>query len=344
MTSAHEKLPDKTDVLVVGAGPAGLAAALKLAESGSSILLVDSRKRIGHPIRCAEITGLDYFDKMGVEPRPGWMRVATVSWKDIPVIILNREKTESGIAEIAAKRGAIVRTSTSVVAVGEFDGNGRRVTLINGKNTQTIFTRCVIAADGVSSYVARCSGIDTYLPPSRVATGVAFRVSDVNLKYPERIYNRPLPPPLSKIPYYYFWVVPNGNREANIGLGVPGPGGFKALILLRKMMAESDALSGGRVVQTIVGILPDAPPLAKPFGDGLLVTGGAARMLDPLTGGGISTAVLSGSAAADTLIEVGGAVTTRDRLNRYPEKIKNTVYLRLERQWKKRRRQEQHPL
>ena len=42
------------DVLVAGAGPAGLCAALTAARAGASVLLVDPKSEIGLPVRCAE--------------------------------------------------------------------------------------------------------------------------------------------------------------------------------------------------------------------------------------------------------------------------------------------------
>ena len=45
------------DVAVVGQGPAGGMAALRLAEAGHSVIVFDRKKRIGDPIHCGEGLG-----------------------------------------------------------------------------------------------------------------------------------------------------------------------------------------------------------------------------------------------------------------------------------------------
>ncbi|NUQ07075.1 MAG: FAD-dependent oxidoreductase, partial [Anaerolineae bacterium] len=44
------------DVIIAGAGPAGSAAAIRAAEAGLSVLLLEKRQEIGVPVRCGEAT------------------------------------------------------------------------------------------------------------------------------------------------------------------------------------------------------------------------------------------------------------------------------------------------
>jgi len=103
------------------------------------------------------------------------------------------------------------------------------------------------------------------------------------------------------------------------------------------MMQKTDAYSGGRIVQTIVGAISDVRPLKTPFTDGLMILGSAARMVDPQTGGGIWYAAVSGKAAAKTLIELQGTSATADRLWAYRWRLEKTVYKPLHRLWHNRR-------
>ncbi len=60
--------PKNVDVLVVGAGPAGLAAARALVKSGAHTMMVDARERMGHPLRCAEISSKRLFADLDLPP------------------------------------------------------------------------------------------------------------------------------------------------------------------------------------------------------------------------------------------------------------------------------------
>lgn len=317
MTS-RSTVPEQVDALVAGAGPGGLSAALELVAAGMTVAVVDSRRIIGHPVRCAEITGLDFFEKLGLEPREGWIRCrARITWfGGLEAFVLDRERTELEISQILEERGAIVAPATSVVGLSEFDGNGRRVTLRGESEVREIRARCVIAADGVASSVARLTGIDTFLPPQRMASGLAYRLADVRLRAPDEMVVEPLPPPHPPVPGY-FWVLPNGEGTACVGLAMPGLDGTRVRRLLERMIRDSEALSGGRRVQTVVGLLSDSRPLQKPLADGVLVIGGAARFVNPVNGAGIRMAVESGKHAARTLIELNGAAASATALSGY---------------------------
>ncbi len=292
----RRKIPNIIDVLIVGAGPAGLAAALHLSSKKRlKIVLVDSRTTIGRPIRCGETTGDNYFKVLGIKPRDHWIRQKLAETPGL--FVVNRELSELQISHVVAQRGVFVAPETSVVSVGEFDGDGRGVTLASRAGERQVYARCLMAADGVSSSVARSAGVDTYLPPKKIVSSMAYRIVDAELKSPEKAHIEQLPLPFPPYPYY-FWVIPNGAGEANVGLYIPSMDGHKARPLLDRLLSETDAIQGGRIVQTVVGMIPDTPPLKKPHANGLLVLGTAARFIDPLSAGGIGPAAQCGRAAA----------------------------------------------
>ncbi|MDD5309853.1 MAG: NAD(P)/FAD-dependent oxidoreductase [Deltaproteobacteria bacterium] len=322
----------RTHVLIVGAGPAGLGAALALLEKRVRVVVVDARKVIGSPVRCGEATRKDFFDVLGVEERPEWIRQRLGGGGSL--IVLDRERYEFDVAQIAARRGAVVWPAASVVGVGPFDGTRRRVTIERDGERHELEAMCVIAADGVSSTVARLAGMDTFLGLDRIASGLVYQVRGATLARPDAVHVEPLPKPFPAYPYY-FWVIPNGPGAANVGLYVPGRVGFRARELLDRMLAQTAAIKGGRVVRTVVGLIPDARPLQTPYADGLLVTGGAARLIHPLSGGGIGPAVLSGKAAARTILALGGKPAVKDALAEYRKRIE-PIYSSLDELWRSR--------
>jgi digeranylgeranylglycerophospholipid reductase len=331
------KLPDRVDTLVAGAGPAGLTASLALAGSGADVLLVDAREVIGSPLRCGEVTLEDFFEVVGVDPRPSWIRMRGMRQRFVKrsMVVLDRKVMERELAEIAAERGVTVRAGTAVVGVDEFDGRARRVTLRTADGDQDVLARTVIAADGVSSSVARLAGVDTHLHPDAACSGIAYLVTGARIENEGEGHTARLPEPYPSIPYY-FWVIPHGGGGANVGLYVPGRDGARARALLDRMMAESDAIDGGEITEVVVGIIPDAPPLERPFADGLLITGAAARMILPLSAGGIAPAAISGKQAARAVIGLDGEPATAERLTAYREGLEQ-LYSSIDDKWGLRR-------
>jgi digeranylgeranylglycerophospholipid reductase len=321
----------ETDVLIVGAGPGGLAAALRLSGQGLSVMLVDSRRVIGSPIRCGEVTQSWIFNILQQEPRPGWVRLKL----DVggPLIVLDRARFELELSQIASAAGVTVLPGTTLTDVSSFDGNGRRATLVRDKNLYYVDARCIIAADGVSSLTARKAGVDTRLPLSAIGSGVVYQMTGVDLEYPRRMVMEPLPPPWPAYPYY-FWIIPNGPHEANVGLYVPGREGFRAQALLDDMIASRPRLAKGEKAHVVVGMIPEKRPLERPFADGLLIVGGAARFLDPNTGGGISAAVLSGRLAAEVVMEALPRPATAPTLRPYRRRLEPRVYRTLGARWR----------
>ncbi len=293
-------IPDKTDVLIAGAGPAGLSAAVWLNKKGISVVLVDAGERIGYPLRCAEMTRESYFEYLGIEPRPGWRRWQCRERESAShaLIIIDRPKIESSVAAILSEKGVSVHAGCAVSKVGAYDGKGRKVKLLLDDRIVHTHASVIIAADGVSSNVARLAGINTMLGLYDSVSCFAVRLVDTKIKRPN----------ILKFEHYhelhphYFWCIPTGPKEANIGLGLYSVRGHAAWPLLEKYMKMSKEFKGGQVAEKIVGSYPFKQPLQQPFTDGMLVVGTAARLIGP-AGNGIWYAAASGQAAAQTIIE-----------------------------------------
>lgn len=295
------------DVLVVGAGPGGCIAALEAARSGPGldVLLIERDPAIGAPVRCAEGVdgpGLREFicpdgaDWVG-SPISKIAFVApdgTAAMLDIAetAYVLDRTRFEPALAALAASEGAEVRTGTEASGMRR-DGDRWAVSLDSARGTETVRARVIIGADGVESMVGRWAGIDTRVPSRGMescaqytASGIDFDPGTIYLQFGNDI-----------APYGYGWIFPRSAESANVGLGMLAMkgDGRTACQYLDSWIARrySTATLSGR---TVGGVIVSTTP-KRISADGVMIVGDAAHMINPLTGGGIVSAMRAGRLA-----------------------------------------------
>ena len=62
----NKKSKNNCDILVIGAGPAGSSAALKAAQEGARVILIEQKKEIGVPVQCAEYIPVQLTTNIGL--------------------------------------------------------------------------------------------------------------------------------------------------------------------------------------------------------------------------------------------------------------------------------------
>ena len=133
---------NKYDVLVVGVGPAGAAAARVCAEAGLNVLAVEKRAEIGSPKRCGEGLSKTSAERMGIELDESWRR-ATITKVDVIApndkaiemrynedqgYIIDRKVFDKMLGEQAAESGAKVIAKVDATKFERVDG-GIKATL-----------------------------------------------------------------------------------------------------------------------------------------------------------------------------------------------------------------------
>ena len=91
-----EKMKNEYDIIVVGGGPAGCMAASCAAAEGAGVLLLDKKRDIGNPVRCAEGVG-EAGLKEFFSPDPRWVLSNVRSYRLIApdmnrAVIKNKER------------------------------------------------------------------------------------------------------------------------------------------------------------------------------------------------------------------------------------------------------------
>ena len=306
------KYLEKYDVIVVGAGPAGSICALECAKRGLKVLVIDKRQEIGSPVRCAEGLSKHWFGDIEIEIDPQYCRwritggrVYSPSGKYVDITedsegyILERKIFEKKLAEKAINNGAHYMIKSLVYDLIVEDGFVKGVKVDDGFGKFEVFCDVVVAADGVDSKIARMYGIDTTADLSEVDSGFQYELGGLNLKEPNMIH---IYVGNEIAPRGYVWIFPKSETSANVGIGIKGDDPKTAKEYLDRFIEDHpEIFKDAYPIEINCGVVPVGRPIEKPYGNGIVVIGDAARMVNPIHGGGIGLAMESGKIAAEVL-------------------------------------------
>jgi geranylgeranyl reductase family protein len=280
-------MPPAFDIVVVGAGPAGCAAARACAKSGLSVLCIEEQGSIGYPVQCAGLLSRAAFDECAVSRRSILNTVTgarvisraghalVIDAKTPKAQVMDRGMLDREMAEAAADAGADFRLKTAVCAVRE-----NRV-ITRGINGHEEFSfKILIAADGPRSTIARMYGMER--APVYLAGIQAEGQRDCDPGLVE------LYPDAS--PEFFGWVIPSGNGRVRVGLCGTKlvPERFSAFV--RRIGLSSD-------LHLVTGTIP-LGVMPKTSGRHTLFVGDAAGFAKPTSGGGVYTGIRSARHAA----------------------------------------------
>jgi digeranylgeranylglycerophospholipid reductase len=298
---------DYYDCIVVGGGPGGAWAAKHAAEKGASVLLLEKDREVGVPVRCAEAVGEKGLNMVVQEPDPRWIttvinRAVLISPSGKEVVMesgkergymLDRKIFDYDLVQMATMQGVDVRTKAYVYDLIKPNGAVAGVRVQHLGSRYDIRSKVVIGADGVESRVGRWAGLRTNIKMKDLESFIQMTLSNVKV-VPNTIYFY-----LGKkvAPGGYLWVFPKNARVANVGLGVSGE--FARYKSAKRYLQEfiDKRFPNAAVLYTVVGGVPCAPTLKKIVADGLMLVGDAAHQVNPISGGGIVTAMIAGQIA-----------------------------------------------
>lgn len=206
----------------------------------------------------------------------------------------------------AAEAGASVEVHARAVPYLKDEVLAGAVVVQHGIS-RTIAAKVVIAADGVESTFARRAGVDTTVPLAELDSCAEYVITDIDIDPEMNVFYWSF----ADAPRGYIWVFPKGPRTANVGIGIPrtlSGDGHQAKDYLDRYVEKN--FPNGKVTELIAGGAPVSRPLSCTVADGLIICGDAARLSDPLTGGGIYQALYSGKLAGETA--PGAAVAAGD--------------------------------
>nr|WP_155856151.1 geranylgeranyl reductase family protein [Cellulomonas sp. URHD0024] len=343
MEAAH----DDADVIVVGAGPAGSAAAFHCASAGLDVLLLEKSEfprdkvcgdgltpravaelvRMGLPIR--EQDG--WIRNRGLRVIGGGHRLE-LEWPELSSypsygLAKSRMSLDHTLVDHARAAGAKLQERTNVTGALRDERSGRvvGVTAKTVDGAATYRAPIVIAADGVSARLATGMGLEKRMDrPMGVAVRTYFRTprhDDAWMESHLELWDGE--PHRSNLMPGYGWIFALGDGTANVGLGSVASTAAATKVdyraLFAKWMANAPAeweFTPDNQVGSVRGAaLPMGFNRGPLYGNGLMLVGDSAGMISPFNGEGIAYGLQAGRVAADAIAQglARGTAAGRER-------------------------------
>ena len=316
--------PKPADLLVVGAGPGGAAAAAHAAAAGRDVTLVDAAtfprdKTCGDGLTPRAVAELDSVGLRGLlDGRPrisglrlaGWGATSEVPWPSgrFPEhgSAVARTELDEQIRAHAVARGATMLQGTKAVDAVLAGDRVEAVTLAGPDGISTIRVRDVIVADGVRSTLGKVLGRQWHRD---TAYGVAARAYVSSERADEEWMGSHLElsgPDGGLLPGYG-WVFPLGGAQLNIGVGALATARRPANMQLRPILehyteqVRDEWRIAGNPMRVASALLPMGGAVSGVAGRNWMLIGDAAACVNPLNGEGIDYAMETGRLAVELL-------------------------------------------
>ena len=349
---------NKTDVIIVGAGPAGIACGITLARAGKEVVIIERGLFAGSK----NVFGGAIYTKPTLEIFPNVETEAPVERRNIEhnFAILGEEdsttityrknnntsysvirgKFDRWAAEEARKAGAYIVEET---VVRELIKENDKIVGVKTE-LEEFYADVVILADGVNSLLAKQIGLRKDIQTKDVALSVKevikldketinqrFRLKDDEGSIVE-IFGGPM---LGMLGLGFMYT----NKDSvTIGLGVTlnelvdeGLRPYDILEKLKQHPTIAPLIEGGTIKEYSAHLIPEGGYKAIPqlCDNGVVIVGDAAMLVNNLHWEGTNLAMISGKLAAETVLEAFEKKDfSKSTLSIYETKLKNSFVLK----------------
>ncbi len=325
----------KTDIAIIGAGPAGVSTALFLAKKGVSHLLFDKagfpRDKVCGDGLSGKTIGLfnelnpNLVQQMSAEPEhflPSWgvsfiapngkgielpFKKDMSELKHAPGFTSRRIDFDDFLLKQINPQFTNLQLETEVLQIKKVQ-EGLELKLNHQGKRLTCLTKVIVGAGGTASLTARKLAKQK-VQPQHLFAGLRVYYKNISEMHPQNFIELHFIP--EALPGY-LWIFPLPNNQANVGIGILSKDikdkHIHLKTLLQKAIKTNPVLvrrfKDAEAVSSTAGWRLPLGSIKRPLsGERYLLTGDAAALIDPFTGEGIGNAILSGKFAAKILAE-----------------------------------------
>ena len=287
-----------SDLVVVGGGPVGCAVAAITAKKFPTVVM-EEHSDAGVPVQCAGLVTARVIDMVGAQDSvlnritgmvlhfPGGAEIR-LDGKETKAVVVDRYRFDQRCKDRAVAAGAEYVTDARFL---DYDVKEDGVDIWIEKH-DIVRSKLLIGADGYKSTVSKMAG----LPSSK--DSVKGIECDVDHRMAEQSHvhvflgNK-------MAPGFFAWKIPCGDFT-RIGLCVSEGNGPPSGYL--KTLMEKERLEGAKRLENYSGVIP-LGTLKKTYAERVMITGDAAAMAKPLSGGGLFTGMISAECAATAAMD-----------------------------------------
>lgn len=303
----------EADVVVVGAGPAGLSTAERIARAGLRTVLFEKNEAVGVPVRTSGGSFVSAMRELGV-PSTCYqplhlLRVITprsetaFRYVDAVLCVLDVRGLYQWLAARAVEAGLTIRLKSQVTGPLLRDGRVCGVRVRDAlAGEYDVAARVVVDASGYAGLVAKRAGVHPGY--KSFGFGVEYDLYAPHFDQDEAM----LIMGGAVAPNGYAWAFPYGEGRVRLGTGVMRPQTDEDPRdyldrLVERVPALARACRGASPIEYHTGLLPVLSPRGVPFvADGLVLVGDAAGQASNIAGEGIRFAMQSGRLAAEAIV------------------------------------------
>ncbi|HXZ04090.1 MAG TPA: NAD(P)/FAD-dependent oxidoreductase [Ktedonobacteraceae bacterium] len=316
------------DVLIVGGGPAGLAAAEAASKLEVRTIVLERQNEIGYPIHTSGGSWISDMKALKIPEKLYHPVTKVVFVSPNCEVPLNYHPAVACVLDV---RGVYQHLASRAIAAGAklCPRHAVETTIVENDRVIGVITRnhvserihirapVTIDASGFSRHVGVRNGM-----------GIAFHRYGYGAEYDLYAPNYPqdelfLIMGSKYAPRGYAWAFPRGNGRVRLGVGVLHPdcaGDARAYLdsIIHDFPQLSDKFKDAGPIEFHTGLFPSEGPLEQFSSDGLLVAGDAAGQGSTLVGEGIRFAIYSGQMAGNIAAEaVKAGDTSPEFLRRF---------------------------
>ncbi len=308
-----------TDVIIVGAGPAGLSAAFYLQEHDVDFVLIAREAFACENKTCGGFVPARVLREFDIKKPPTSQEITSVRMKfpNLDAVEVDfgryvgfnttRKSLGEGMVELLRNKTSIIRMKTTATAVSE-SRDSVDISVEREARRETLHARILIDASGANPVSVKSGIVRKRIPNTKMGYGVQYllameRLDTAFSSTNEFFYGHEFSPG------GYAWIFPT-KQEVVIGTG-----GLVARVresekrpvdyldyLLREAEPIKSELKDAEIIKTDAAVMPLAGIVTPSYSRRIMLAGDVAGHCSPITGEGIYYSMVGGRIAAKTAI------------------------------------------